>query len=269
MEQSVLVPLSVYNSSNNPNIVTKQQLAEYKTEQAPRYHKDTLKKEINQQLRTSASPLVSCKFLQSPRIELSNSNNLILDGIETGVLLKDFAWRLRRKNVPVPDIYFTLLDAASITPGINVNSHAKSKERAAWILFKNWTKKKLQRLYTQGFAAYGLVLREILAKATKLSPSKVREFLHSKTSYTRFPQATRKFKRIRAFARFKDEIWCMDLANVDILAKDNNGVKYLIVRQGLFDRTVDAKGKKTKDFEEAVKTFSKMTTKKKRPKKSG
>ena len=90
-------------------------------------------------------------------------------------------------------------------------------------------RQKLQRLYTQGFAAYGSVRN--LAKAAKLSPSKVREFLHSKTSYTRFTQATRKFKRMRAFARFKSEIWCMDLAYVDKLAKDNNGVKYLLVRQ--------------------------------------
>ena len=59
----------------------------------------------------------------------------------------------------------------------------------------------------------------------------------------------------------------MDLAYVDKLAKDNNGVKYLLVRQDLLDRTVDAKGMKTKDSKETVKTFSKMITKKKRPKK--
>ena len=59
----------------------------------------------------------------------------------------------------------------------------------------------------------------------------------------------------------------MDLAYVDELAKDNNGVKYLLVRQDLFDRTVDAKGMKTKDLKETVKTFSKMITKKNRPKK--
>ena len=123
----------------------------------------------------------------------------------------------------------------------------------------------LQRLYTQGLAAYGSVRN--LAKAAKLSPSKVREFLHSKTSYTRFTQATRKFERMRAFARFKNDIWCMDLAYVDKLAKDNNGVKYLLVRQDLFDRTVDAKGMKTKNSKETVKTFSKIITKKNRPKK--
>ena len=96
-----------------------------------------------------------------------------------------------------------------------------------------------------------------LAKAAKLSPLKVREFLHSKTSYTRFTQATRNFRRMRGFARFKIEIWCMDLAYVDKLVKNNNGVKFLLVRQD-FNRTVDAKGMKTKDSKETVKTFSKM-----------
>ena len=98
-------------------------------------------------------------------------------------------------------------------------------------------RQKLQRLYTEGFAAYGFVRN--LAKTTKLSPLKVREFLHSKTSYTRFSQATLKFKRKRAFERFKNEVLCMDLAYVDKLATDNNGVKYLLVHQELFDRSVD------------------------------
>ena len=38
----------------------------------------------------------------------------------------------------------------------------------------------------------------------------------------------------------------MDLAYVDKPAKDNNGVSYVLVRQDLFDRTVDAKGMKKK-----------------------
>ena len=135
MEQFVLVPLSVYNSSNNQTIARKQELPKYKPDQTPTYQKDTLKKENNQQLSTSASPLVN-KISESPCIKLSNSNTLILDGIETGVLLRAFAPRLKRKNVPVPGIYFTLLDAASVTPDIVVNSHAKGKGRGAWIRFK-------------------------------------------------------------------------------------------------------------------------------------
>ena len=59
----------------------------------------------------------------------------------------------------------------------------------------------------------------------------------------------------------------MNLAHVDKLAKENNGVKYLLVRQDLFDRTVNAKGMKTKDAQETVKAFSSMITKRNRPKK--
>ena len=130
MKQFVLVPLSVYNGSNSSTIVTKQEIPKYKPEQTPSYHKDMLKKENNQQLSTGASPLVN-KVLESPRIKLSNSYTLILDGIETGVLLKDFAQRLKRKNVAIPDIYLTLLDAVSITNNFVVNSHAKGKARGA------------------------------------------------------------------------------------------------------------------------------------------
>ena len=148
MEQFVLLLLSVYNSSNNSTIVTNQELPKYKPEETPTYHKDTLRKEINLQLSTSASPLVN-KLLVSPRIKLSESNILIPDGIETGVLLKDFAQRLKGKNVPVLDIYFTLLDAASITPDIVVTSHAKGKERGAWIPFKIWTTKVAETLHAR------------------------------------------------------------------------------------------------------------------------
>ena len=59
----------------------------------------------------------------------------------------------------------------------------------------------------------------------------------------------------------------MDLAYVDKFAKENNGVKYLLVRQDLFDRTVNAKGMKTKDSQENVKALSSMITKRNRPKK--
>ena len=99
-------------------------------------------------------------------------------------------------------------------------------------------------------------------KASNLSVSKVRRFLHSKLSFTKVTLATCKFKWMKAFARFRNEIWWMDLAYVDKLAKDNNGVKYLLVRQDLFDRTVEAKIMKTKDSKETVRSFLSMIRKK-------
>ena len=44
-------------------------------------------------------------------------------------------------------------------------------------------------------------------------------------------------------------------------------MKYLLVRQDLFDTTVNANGMKTKDSQETVKAFSSMTTRRNRPKK--
>ena len=141
----------------------------------------------------------------------------------------------------------------------------KLKREAAGSLSKN-ERRKLQRLQIQGGAAYGCVRN--LLKASNLSVSKVRQFLHSKPSYTKFTPATREFKRMIAFARFeKKKNWCMDLAYVDKLAKDNNGVRYLLVRQDLFDRTVDAKRMKSKDSKDTVRAFLSMITKKNRHKK--
>ena len=71
---------------------------------------------------------------------------------------------------------------------------------------------------------------------------------------------------MEAFGRFKNEEWCINLAYVDKLANDNKGVKYLLVRQALFDRTVDAKGMKSKDSKETVRAFLSLITKKNRPK---
>ena len=83
--------------------------------------------------------------------------------------------------------------------------------------FSKYERQKLQRLYRQGAAAYGSVRN--LAEASRLPESKVRQFLHSNASCTKCILATRKIKRMRAFARFKTEIWCMDLAYVDKLQK--------------------------------------------------
>ena len=132
MEQFVLVPASVYNKSVS---VTKQELPKYKAEKPPTYQIDSLKKEVNKKLFCKADSLVD-KILTCPRIKLSNSQTIILDGVDTGVLISDFTLHLRRKNADLPDIYFTLLDAAGITPSLVFNQNAKAKDRGSWIPFK-------------------------------------------------------------------------------------------------------------------------------------
>ena len=72
---------------------------------------------------------------------------------------------------------------------------------------------------------------------------------------------------MKAPARFKNDILCKDLAYVDKLATDNNGVKHVLVRQDLFERTVDARGMKTKNSRGTVRAFLTKITKKNRPQK--
>ena len=135
MEQFVFVPASVYNKSLITQSVTKQELPKYQPSQNPTYHIDAPKKEINKKYFSKVDSLVD-KILSRPRIRLSNSQTLILDGVETGIFLSDFAQQLRHKNADVPDIYFTLLDAAGISPTLILNQNAKAKERGSWVPFK-------------------------------------------------------------------------------------------------------------------------------------
>ena len=74
--------------------------------------------------------------MSCPCIKLSISQNLILDKVETGISVLDFAQQLRRENAEVPYIYFTLLDAAGISPTLVLNQNATAKERGSWVLFK-------------------------------------------------------------------------------------------------------------------------------------
>ena len=73
---------------------------------------------------------------------------------------------------------------------------------------------------------------------------------------------------MKAFAGFKNELSCIDLAYVDKLAKFINGKKYHLVRQDLFDRSVGVKGLKNKNSNETFRAFLTMITKK-LPKKIG
>ena len=135
MEQFVLVPASVYNQSLNTQLVTKPELPMYQTSQKPTNQVDSLKKEMDKKIFSKADFLVE-KFLSCPRIKLPNSQTLFLDVVEFRIFLLDFARQLRRKNADIPDTYFTILDAAGISPTLILNQNAKTKERGSWVPFK-------------------------------------------------------------------------------------------------------------------------------------
>ena len=125
----------MYNKGLITQSVTNQELLKYQPSQNPTYQVHSLKNEINKKLFSKAVSLVD-KILSCPRIKLSNSETLSLDGVETEIFLLDFAQQLRRKNADIPDFSFTLLDAAGISATLILNQNAKGKERGSWVPFK-------------------------------------------------------------------------------------------------------------------------------------
>ena len=126
-----------------------------------------------------------------------------------------------------------------------------------------YERQKLQRLYTQGTAVYGSVRH--LANASRLQVSKVRQVLLSKASYKRllWQHGTSREWGLLLDSKMQLGAWIL---HTSIIWQKRITLKYLLVRQDLFDRTLNAKGMKTKDSQGNVKAFSSMITKLNRPK---
>ena len=86
---------------------------------------------------------------------------------------------------------------------------------------------KIELKYTKGSAKYGSIKN--LQKSTKLKPSEVKLFLEGKNAHTKYKKYRKRFPTLKVIAYDINEIWSLDLAYVDKLAKENKDVKYLLV----------------------------------------
>ena len=68
-----------------------------------------------------------------------------------------------------------------------------------------------------------------LKSQSKLSFGKVQSYLESKPSFTKHRPIHLRFPRLKVIAKDINEIWSVDLADVDKLAKYNKNFKYLLV----------------------------------------
>ena len=146
MEQFVLVPASVYNKSVTTQSVTKQELPKCKPEQPPTYQIDSLKRDINKKLFGKANTLID-KILSCSRIKFSNSQTIILHGVDTGVLISDFTFASKKRRRSRHLLYF--VDAVGITPSLVFNQNAKAEERGNWVPFKVWTSEAAKTVYAR------------------------------------------------------------------------------------------------------------------------
>ena len=114
----------------------------------------------------------------------------------------------------------------------------------------------MKKKYTSGPAAFGS--KSNLIKVSGLSETKVQNFLESQNAYTKYRVSVRRFPRLKVIVNDINEIWSLDLAFVDKLAKHNNNVKYLLVAVDCLSRYVRVQPLKTKNSVEVAKAFQAM-----------
>lgn len=134
-------------------------------------------------------------------------------------------------------------------------------------LTNNANFRKLYNLYTDvknSKTAYGNV--KALADASGLSKAEVETFLSTNATYTKFRQNPTKFPRLKVQSYRINEIWSIDLADMQQLSSENKGVRYLLVAVDTLSRFVRVQPQCTKTSRDTKVAFCKMiTTGKDRP----
>ena len=131
MEQFVLIPYSVYRSQSLLPRKQNFKLKPEKEEVVPKTF-DSVYSALNPSNNKHLFDLI----LISPRIKLSQSDNIILHNRDTKESIVDFVCALKRKNTDFPDIYFTFLKATQLPPKLVINKYAKAKDKGTWIPFQ-------------------------------------------------------------------------------------------------------------------------------------
>ena len=121
--------------------------------------------------------------------------------------------------------------------------------------------RKLNKLYVKGSADFGSFA--YLKKACGLTRSKVVQNPQLKSSYTKYKQFRKNFPRLKAVAYRINEIWSVDVAYMDKVAKHNKRVKYLLVAVDVLSRYLSVQQMKALYAKDAVEAFKKMVKQKK------
>ena len=117
---------------------------------------------------------------------------------------------------------------------------------------------KLHSIYTNcdNPAAFGS--RQSLKTVSRCSYSDVDKYLASSETYTKFKQTRRRFIRLKVQSFGLNEIWSVDLADMQKLSRANDGVRYLFVAVDTLSRFLwvyPIKGKSAKLCADALKSI--------------
>ena len=117
--------------------------------------------------------------------------------------------------------------------------------------------KLLKKSYTdKGPALFGSV--KTLKATTVIPRRKVKHFLHTEPSYTKYRTVRRKIARLKVIVYDINEIWSIDLAYVDKLAKYNKEIKYLLVAVDCMSRYLRVQPLKSKYATTTAEAFNQV-----------
>ena len=116
--------------------------------------------------------------------------------------------------------------------------------------------RKLDKLYLNGPASFGS--SKSLQNLSTLSMKKIKMYLETKPSFNKYRSSRFTFPRLNVVVNDINEIWSVDLAYVDKLAKNNRCVKYLLVAVEFLSRYLWVEPLKTKYATETAQIFKKM-----------
>ena len=113
----------------------------------------------------------------------------------------------------------------------------------------------LKRIYydPKNPAAFSSVAK--LVKASGYSESKVKKWLQAQPTYTLHRQVKKKYPTRKYIVHEIDEQWQADLADVSLIAKENEGYRFLLTVIDIFSRYAWVRPLKSKKGEEVANAF--------------
>ena len=114
---------------------------------------------------------------------------------------------------------------------------------------------KLKKLYydPKSPAAFASIAK--LAKASGYSKAKVKTWLKAQPTYTLHRQARKRYPTRKYIVHDIDEQWQADLADVNLLARENNGYRFILTVIDIFSRYAWARPLRSKRGEEVAAAF--------------
>ena len=114
---------------------------------------------------------------------------------------------------------------------------------------------KLKSIYYSPEHPGGFASITKLVKASGYSRAKVKSWLKAQPTYTLHRQARKRYSTRKYIVHDIDEQWQADLADVSLIARENNGYHFILTVIDIFSRYAWARPLKTKSGKEVAKAF--------------